>query len=58
MLAYIHWTANVEKDNIGLLSFSRYSTYEFIDAFAIDYCVGFLKLDHTYYVINKELYIL
>ena len=58
MLAYIHWTANIEKDSVGLLSFSRYSSYEFIDAFAIDHCVEFLKLDHTYYVIDKELYIL
>ena len=54
MLAYIHWAANIEKDSVGLLSFSRYSAYEFIDTFAIDHCVRFLKLGHTYYVIDKE----
>src|SRR6266487_5540937 len=54
MLAYIHWTANIEKDSVGLLSFSRYSSYEFIDVFAIDYCVGFIKLGYTYYIIDKE----
>ncbi len=41
MLAYIHWATNIKKDNVELLSFTRYGTHEFIDVFAIDHCVGF-----------------
>ena len=54
MLAYIHWAADIEQDNIGLLSFSRYGTYEFIDIYAIDHCVGFFQLGNIYYIIDKE----
>lgn len=53
MLAYIQWAKNVKKDNIGLLSFSKYGNYEFIDICAINYCVGFFKVDNTYYIIDK-----
>jgi hypothetical protein len=54
MLAYIHWANNVKKDNIGLLTFKRFSNFEFIDAFAIEYCVEFFKLDNIYYIIDKK----
>lgn len=54
MLAYIHWTNEVEVDNIGLLSFSGYGPHEFIDVCAIDHCVGFIKINQVYYIIDKE----
>ena len=53
MLAYIHWAANIKED-VELLSFSRYGAYEFIDAFAIDHCVGFFNLNRINYIIDKE----
>jgi len=54
MLAYIHWTNKVEEDNMGLLSFLGYGSYEFIDAYAIDHCVGFIKINRIYYIVDKE----
>ncbi len=54
ILAYIHWVANVKKDHIDLLSFSEFGAHEFIDAFAIDHCIGFFNLNRMYYIIDKE----
>src|SRR6266498_2360118 len=54
MLAYIHWAADIREDSVGLISFQRYGAHEFIDAFAIDHCVGFFQLRNTYYIIDKE----
>ena len=54
MLAYIHWTTNVKEDSVGLLSFSRFGAYEFIDACAIDHCVGFFNCNEVFYIIDKE----
>src|ERR1043166_9312226 len=44
ILAYIHWANEVKKDDIGLLSFLGYGSHQFIDACAIDRCVGFIKI--------------
>jgi hypothetical protein len=54
MLAYIHWATNVREDNVGLLSFPKHGAHEFIDAFAIDHCVGFFNLNGIYYIVDKE----
>jgi hypothetical protein len=54
MLAYIHWATNVEEDSVGLLSFSKYGAHEFIDACAIDHCVGFFNHNGIYSIIDKE----
>ena len=54
MLAYIHWTNEVKEDNTGLLSFQGYGSHEFIDAYAIDHCVGFIKINQLYYIVDKE----
>ena len=54
MLAYIHWANQVKKDDIGLLSFLGYGSHQFIDACAIDRCVGFIKINRIYYIIDKE----
>jgi hypothetical protein len=56
MLAYIHWAADIEEDSVGLISFRKYGAYEFIDAFAIDHCVGFFQLRNAYYVIDNKEY--
>ncbi|PKY38390.1 hypothetical protein RhiirA4_451376 [Rhizophagus irregularis] len=55
MLAYIHWTADVREDSAGLISFQKFEAHEFIDAFAIDHCVGFFQIKTTYYVIDKDI---
>ena len=55
MLAYIHWTTNIREDSIGLLSFSKYGAHEFIDACAIDHCVGFFNCNGVNYIIDKEV---
>ncbi len=54
MLAYIHQATKIEENNVELLSFSKYSTHEFIDVFAINYCVGFFNLNGIHYIIDKE----
>ena len=54
MLAYIHWVADIREDDAGLISFQKYGAHEFIDAFAIDHCVGFFKIKNTYYVIDRD----
>ena len=54
MLAYIQWAANVKEDNVGLLSFLEYGSHEFIDAHAIDRCIGFFKINRIYYIVDKE----
>ena len=45
---------NVEEDSVGLQSFSKYGAHEFIDACAIDHCVGFFNHNGIYYIIDKE----
>ncbi|PKY57509.1 hypothetical protein RhiirA4_478620 [Rhizophagus irregularis] len=41
---YIHWAADVREDSAGLISFQKSGAHEFIDASAIDYCVGFFQI--------------
>ncbi|CAG8727529.1 8692_t:CDS:2, partial [Racocetra persica] len=55
MLAYIQWMSSVEKDNVGLKSFRRLDAYAFIDASAIDYCVGFIEIANLFYIVDKEV---
>ena len=55
MLAYIYWTKPVTEDNVGVLSFSGFSYYDFIRVSAIDRCVGFFKLENKYYIIDKDI---
>ncbi|PKY40935.1 galactose oxidase [Rhizophagus irregularis] len=55
MLAYIHWTADVREYSAGFISFQKFGAREFIDAFAIDHCVGFFQIKTTYYVIDKDV---
>lgn len=54
MLAYVHWADKVKEDDVGLLLFLEYGSHEFIDAYAIDRCVGFLKIGRNYYIVDKE----
>ena len=53
-IAPLHWATNIKEDNVGLLSFSKYGAYEFIDALAIDHCIGFFNLNGINYIVNKE----
>ncbi|CAG8682000.1 13315_t:CDS:1 [Dentiscutata erythropus] len=55
MLAYIQWTSPVEEDNIGLKSFKQLGAYAFIDASAIDHCVGFIEIENLFYIVDKEV---
>lgn len=53
-LMYISNYPLVKEDNIRLLSFLGNESHEFIDVCAIDHCVGFIKINQTYYIIDKE----
>ncbi|CAG8490345.1 27706_t:CDS:2 [Dentiscutata erythropus] len=55
MLAYIQWTSSVEEDSIGIKKFSRMGSYAFINASAIDNCVGFIEIDKLFYIVDKEV---
>ncbi|CAG8725455.1 2470_t:CDS:1, partial [Scutellospora calospora] len=55
MLAYIQWTSPVEEDNVGVKTFKRLGTYVFIDALAIDHCVGFIEIENLFYIVDKEV---
>ncbi|CAG8472853.1 7004_t:CDS:2 [Scutellospora calospora] len=54
MLAYIQWTSTVEEDSVGVKKFSRFRSYAFINASAIDRCVGFVEIDRLFYIVDKE----
>jgi hypothetical protein len=53
MLAYVHLTSKVNIDNINCKYFTRFSTKEFIDVRCIDHCVGFIKINNQYFIIDK-----
>ncbi|PKY53131.1 hypothetical protein RhiirA4_471179 [Rhizophagus irregularis] len=55
MLAYIQWTSPVNEDDVGVKTFRRTGAYEFVDASAIDHCVGFIEIDKLFYIIDKEV---
>ncbi|CAB4396019.1 unnamed protein product [Rhizophagus irregularis] len=54
MLAYINWTASVSTDSVGLKYFTKFAVYDFIDVIAVERCVGFIKVDNKYYIVDKE----
>ncbi|CAB5349866.1 unnamed protein product [Rhizophagus irregularis] len=53
MLAYINWTASVSTDSVGLKYFTKFAGYDFIDVIAVERCVGFIKVDNKYYIVDK-----
>jgi len=53
MLVYVHLTSKVNIDNINYKYFIRFSTKEFIDVRCIDHCVGFIKINNQYFIIDK-----
>ena len=55
MLANVKWTSEVNEDTLGTNFFINGDSFtQFIDVTAIDRCVGFMKLGHKTYIINKE----
>jgi len=54
MLANVKWSNEVSKDALGTTFFVGDSSTQFIDATAIDRCVGFMKLGRKTYIIDKE----
>lgn len=55
MLACINWTTPVMEDSVGLKYFQQFSGYDFIDVTTIDHCVGFIKVDNLYYIVDNEI---
>ena len=55
MLACINWTSLVIEDLVGIKYFHQFSGYDFIDVTTIDWCIGFIKVDNLYYIIDKEV---
>ena len=54
MLAYIQWTSNLHIDNFGNKTFNGYGTNSYIDVEYIDRCVGIVRIENTFYILDKE----
>jgi hypothetical protein len=54
MLAYLQLTSKVITDRYGCKYFTQFSSFEFIDVRLIDHCVGFMKINSKYYIIDRE----
>lgn len=54
MLAFIQWTSEVYIDKYGTKRFQGYSNYDFIEVEYIDRCVGFMRINDTFYIFDKE----
>uniref|UniRef100_U9UE43 Uncharacterized protein n=1 Tax=Rhizophagus irregularis (strain DAOM 181602 / DAOM 197198 / MUCL 43194) TaxID=747089 RepID=U9UE43_RHIID len=48
-------TSQVSEDKYGLKMFKGFGSKQFIDVCVIDRCIGFLKVDNIYYIIDKEV---
>ncbi|CAG8736279.1 2411_t:CDS:2 [Dentiscutata erythropus] len=55
MLAYIQWTSPIEEDDVGVKMFKRLGAYAFINASAIDHCIGFIEIGNLFYIVDKEV---
>ncbi|CAG8835636.1 20388_t:CDS:10, partial [Gigaspora margarita] len=56
MLAYIQWTSFVEEDNVGVKKFNILGSYAFISASTIDHSIGFIEIEKSFYIVDKEGY--
>jgi hypothetical protein len=54
MLAFIQWTTNLRVDNFENKTFNGYSSHSYIDVEYIDRCVGFMRIEDTFYILDKE----
>jgi hypothetical protein len=54
MLAFVQWTTNLRIDNFEIKTFYGYSSYSYIDVEYIDRCVGFMRIENTFYILDKE----
>jgi len=54
MLAYIQWTMHSYVDNFGIKTFDGYSNHSYINVEYIDRCVGFMRIENTFYILDKE----
>ncbi|CAG8668104.1 22370_t:CDS:1, partial [Rhizophagus irregularis] len=41
--------------DVSVKTFRRMEAYEFVDASAIDHCVGFIEIDKLFYIVDKEV---
>jgi hypothetical protein len=55
IIAFVQWTSQVSEDKYGLKMFKGFGSKQFIDVCVIDRCIGFLKVDNIYYIIDKEV---
>ncbi|GES92310.1 hypothetical protein GLOIN_2v1522244 [Rhizophagus clarus] len=54
MLGFIQWTSNIHDDNYGIKTFYGYSSHSYIDVEYIDRCVSFMRIENTFYILDKE----
>ena len=54
MLANVKWTNKVNEEALGTTFFIGDSSTQFIDVTAICRCIGFMKLGHKTYIIDKK----
>src|ERR1051325_3079346 len=55
IVAYVQWTQQVSENEWGLKFFKGYGAKQFIDVCVIDRCIGFLKVENLYYIIDKKV---
>ncbi|CAB5199182.1 unnamed protein product [Rhizophagus irregularis] len=54
MLAYIQCVSKIITEKYNCKYFTKFCSFEFIDIRCIDHCVGFMKINSKYYILDRE----
>lgn len=54
MLAYIQCVSKIITDKYNCKYFTKFCSFEFIDIRCIDHCIGFMKINSKYYILDRE----
>ena len=54
IFAYVRKIDKYEEDNYWLIYFNKFGSFQFIEIFDIDRCVGFFKIENLYYILDRE----
>ena len=54
MFAYVQKIDKYEEDNYAQIYFNKFSGYQFIEVIGIDRCVGFFKIENSFYILDRE----
>ena len=54
IFAYIRKVDKYEVDNYGQINFNKFGGFRFIEIIGIDRCVGFFKIENSFYILDRE----